>query len=264
MRRGHVRDLYPVAVEIHRIASSGIGLGGPRRWWNRALSTDWRTHPRQDVLMCEDAGGAAIGIDIFAHAGAPDVTEDRPAGSGHFLISAGTVGVGAGVDDVTDRSIRQPLHGRQYLVGHLPRTGVHEDGAGGADLNGDVRACAGNHVEILPELHHIEIAAARLLRSSGHRPASHTSKAGEQERRGYPVTRDAVHCCVKSSLRSFISTRPSSLLRRPASPQPELRRGCWSSRNSLRDTRARRAGPRSWSRALLRTRVLSRLTDRRP
>ena len=68
------------------------------------------------------------------------------------------------------------------LSDDLLRTRVHDDGADRADLNGDVRAGAGNHVEIRPDLNHFQIAVIPLLYASAQRDAGPEDSAGEEQR----------------------------------------------------------------------------------
>ena len=115
--------------------------------------------------MCEDTRGAAVGVDLFADTATPWVAQDRLTSLGKFLVPAHMVGVAAGVDDVTNPSTRQPLDCRQDLVRHLRRTGVDQNDACWADLHCDIAARAGNHVEVWPNLHNIQIVTAHLQRS---------------------------------------------------------------------------------------------------
>ena len=129
---------------------------------DRAVAAGWRAHALEHVLVREHARRAAVGVDVFAEPGAALVAQDGLAGLGNLFVPAGVVGVRAGIDDVANGSVRQPLDGCEHSVGELLRTRIHDDGADRTHLDGDVRAGAGNHVEIRPDLYHLQIAAGRL------------------------------------------------------------------------------------------------------
>ena len=166
MCRRLVQDLNAVAVESHRVPSSRVDFRRPQR--ERLARRRRLAHPRQDVLMREDAGSTVVGDYVCANGGIPDGTgQDGDPRLGEFLIPAHVVGIGARVDDVANGQTGQPFDRRQNLVRRLRGPGVHQNDAYWSYLHGDVAARTRQHIEVGPDLHHVQIVAARprLLRA---------------------------------------------------------------------------------------------------
>ncbi len=113
------------------------------------------------LVVRQDCRGAAVGHGLRKTAAttAQEVGEDGLSGFGQFAVAADKISVGIGVDDVADGERRQFFEGREHLVGIRRATGIDEYDSIYADLDSDIAACAGDHVEIRPNLNYVEPAA---------------------------------------------------------------------------------------------------------
>ena len=87
------------------------------------------------------------------------------------------IGIGAGIDDVADRTRRELADLRDDLFGFLASSRVNDHDAIDAELDGDVGAVTGDDVEIGPQLNDFEFAGDCrwvLLRDRAHTEAGNT------------------------------------------------------------------------------------------
>ncbi len=87
--------------------------------------------------------------------GSDDDLPSDPAtpGFGNRIVTARELGVGAGVDQVAERLLAQRPDGRDDLLPLADAAAVDEHHALVADLRGDVRATADQHVDVLLHMH---------------------------------------------------------------------------------------------------------------
>ena len=98
-------------------------------------------------------GGALLAREV--------VRVHRDAGGADLVVSADMLRVRARVDDHADRLAGDRLHRRQHLVGVRVRAAVDENHAVFAEMRGDVRARAEDHVNVGADLNRLEAAGGR-------------------------------------------------------------------------------------------------------
>jgi hypothetical protein len=130
--------------------------------------------------MRQNARHAAIGIDVCTETSTPCIAQNGSTGLGHLFISAGMIRTGTRVDDAESNPVSGaaplPVPCRTCLPSQR-----HQNRPGRTKLNGNVRTCACNHVEILPKLHYIQILATRgQPRLSEEDNASTNSNTGKE------------------------------------------------------------------------------------
>jgi len=100
-----------------------------------------------------------IGADAASAPG-----EQRLAGFRQGRVAAHMIRIGAGVDHIADGLRRDFLDGSDHGICARPGPRVDHHHAIHSDLKADIAAGAGNHIEVRPQLKHLEIRARRLLR----------------------------------------------------------------------------------------------------
>ena len=88
--------------------------------------------------------------------------------------------IGAGVDDVSNRPRRELLDRRDDRVGPRRRPGIDDHHAIVSDLDADVAAGAGDHVEVRAQLEHFEIAGRSDATLGALRDTPQPSRLGEE------------------------------------------------------------------------------------
>ena len=153
VRRRLREDLDAFAVEVHDLPALEERL--------RRHRLRQRREARSRCAHALEAFSVAITMAvppavIVTRLGLLSVLNSVCPAADEFRVAADMIGAGAGVDDEPNRLIAQRLDRRQHRVGLRLGAGVDDDEPVGANLDADVGAGAGDHVEVRPHLHDFE------------------------------------------------------------------------------------------------------------
>ena len=126
MCAGLSQHLHGIVIDVHRPVQCGVRFGRPHAHREGGLVG---AHARQHLLVREHRR-----LFIVAEA----IGVDGDAGRGQDLVTADVIGVGAGVDDETDRQAADRLHRGKHLLRRGRRAAIDQDDAVFADMRGDV------------------------------------------------------------------------------------------------------------------------------
>src|SRR5207253_3563911 len=113
------------------------------------------------------------------------VREDGEPGFRQSGVTADMVRVCAGIDDVTRGKRSYFFDRRQNAVRGALGSRIDKHHAVDADLNGDVSTGSGNHVEVRPNLYHVQITARLLRMRERDCGTNNQKKSGQQSSKIY-------------------------------------------------------------------------------
>ncbi len=195
-------DLNGFAVE-EDLFVSGERLGRPG-------AERFVLHPKQHLLVPDDA--RRVGRESAI---ARRIAAEPFAGFGDCFVAAGVIRVRAGVDQDANRFVRHRADGLEDVVAEAAHAGVNEQHAFVADLHGDVRACAYEHVDETLDVHKLDgIGASRIQRrwDPGFKALRHRGRGGRGGRGGILWT-STRRTTSNSGARQLVFVRELGLLR---------------------------------------------------
>ena len=151
MGRRLVKDFDAFVVHPNRLARREESLVGPRAARIGRLAG---AHHPQHAVVGENRRAAAVGERI--RPAAQRIRKDCVARARQLFVAADEIRTRVGVDDVARRQIGQLLQRYQHLVRGRRSAGVDQHDAIRPDLHADIPASPGEHVEVLPDLDHLE------------------------------------------------------------------------------------------------------------